>query len=347
MRSPNGSGASAAARRWCSARSRRARATRRSISIRTATSITSSPPTPSAWGSISMSITSPSPPTANSTAGAIRRLKPAEFGQIAGRAGRHMRDGTFGATGPLPAVRRGTGRGARETIASIRSRCCNGATPISISSIEALAARSTRAAGRSASTRAPHRRGPDGARSRGARRRPCGAMPRRAPISRDSGTSARFPIIARRRRPPMPSSCSPSIGFVVRARTHSRRLVREADRRLDRIDGDIDTLSARLAQVRTWTFIANRSGWLDDPEHWQSVARQVEDSLSDALHERLTQRFVDRRTSVLMRRLRENAMLEAEITTAGDVLVEGQHVGQLQGFRFTADPQATAKRRRR
>ena len=111
----------------------------------------------------------------------------------------------------------------------------------------------------------------------------------------------------------------------------------------DRTDGDLDTLSARIAEVRTWTFIANRAGWLRDPEHWQSVTRQVEDKLSDALHERLAQRFVDRRTSVLMRRLRENAMLEAEVTPSGDVLVEGQHVGQLNGFRFTADPAAAGE----
>ncbi|MFL5191955.1 MAG: helicase, partial [Microvirga sp.] len=109
---------------------------------------------------------------------------------------------------------------------------------------------------------------------------------------------------------------------------------------LDRTDGDIDTLSNRIAQVRTWTFVANRPDWLRDPEHWQAVARQVEDKLSDALHERLAQRFIDRRTSVLMRRLRENTMLEAEITTTGDVTVEGQHIGHLHGFHFVPDPQA-------
>ena len=111
----------------------------------------------------------------------------------------------------------------------------------------------------------------------------------------------------------------------------------------DRTDGGLDTLSARIAEIRTWTFIANRAGWLRDPQHWQSVTRQVEDNLSDALHERLAQRFVDRRTSVLMRRLRENAMLEAEVTPSGDVLVAGQHVGQLNGFRFTADPAAVGE----
>ncbi|MCX5514218.1 helicase [Kaistia algarum] len=108
----------------------------------------------------------------------------------------------------------------------------------------------------------------------------------------------------------------------------------------DRTDGDIDTLANRIAHIRTWTFAANRPNWLSDPRHWQERTRAIEDRLSDALHERLTQRFVDRRTSVLMKRLRENAMLEADITTSGDVLVEGQHVGSLQGFRFTPDPKA-------
>ena len=81
----------------------------------------------------------------------------------------------------------------------------------------------------------------------------------------------------------------------------------------DRTEGDIDTLSNRIAHIRTWTFAANRPDWLHH-EHWQGITRGVEDRLSDALHERLSQRFVDRRTSVLMRRLRENTMLETEIT---------------------------------
>lgn len=112
----------------------------------------------------------------------------------------------------------------------------------------------------------------------------------------------------------------------------------EQVRRADRTDGEIDTLSARIAQIRTWTYVSNRPGWLADPTHWQEKTREIEDRLSDALHERLTKRFVDRRTSVLMRRLRENAMLEAEISVNGDVFVEGHHVGQLAGFRFTPVP---------
>ena len=108
----------------------------------------------------------------------------------------------------------------------------------------------------------------------------------------------------------------------------------------DRTDGDIDTLSTRIAHIRTWTFAANRPDWLADPEHWQGVTRAIEDRLSDALHERLAERFVDRRTSVLMRRLRENTMLETEITKTGEVVVEGHTIGRLDGFRFAPDTTA-------
>ena len=108
----------------------------------------------------------------------------------------------------------------------------------------------------------------------------------------------------------------------------------------DRTDGDIDTLSNRIAHVRTWTFVANRPDWLADPEHWQAVARSVEDKLSDAMHERLIERFVDRRTSVLMRRLRENTTLETEIKKTGEVVVEGHEIGRLDGFTFVADASA-------
>jgi ATP-dependent RNA helicase SUPV3L1/SUV3 len=108
----------------------------------------------------------------------------------------------------------------------------------------------------------------------------------------------------------------------------------------DRTDGGIDTLSNRIAHVRTWTFIANRPDWLADPEHWQGVTRAIEDKLSDALHERLAERFVDRRTSVLMRRLRENTMLETEIGKTGEVTVEGHVIGRLDGFMFAPDASA-------
>ena len=108
----------------------------------------------------------------------------------------------------------------------------------------------------------------------------------------------------------------------------------------DRTDGDIDTLANRIAHIRTWTFVSNRVDWLADPEHWQERTRAIEDSLSDALHEQLTQRFVDRRTSALMKGLKEKDELYAEIAEDGAVHVEKHFVGRLQGFRFFPDAQA-------
>ena len=112
-------------------------------------------------------------------------------------------------------------------------------------------------------------------------------------------------------------------------------------KRIDRVEGDIDTLSKRLAFIRTWTYVAQRSGWTNDENHWRSQTRAVEDRLSDALHERLTQRFVDRRTSVLLRRLKQKEALLAEVNDKGEVTVEGEFVGRLEGFRFSQDKSAS------
>ncbi|MBT0958723.1 disulfide oxidoreductase [Alphaproteobacteria bacterium KMM 3653] len=114
-------------------------------------------------------------------------------------------------------------------------------------------------------------------------------------------------------------------------------------RRLDRVDGDIDALSKRLAYIRTWTYVAQRNGWVDDESHWREESRAVEDRLSDALHGALTQRFVDRRTSVLLRRLNQKERLVAEVNDKGEITVEGQHIGRLDGFRFSQDASASAE----
>ncbi|WP_300061740.1 DEAD/DEAH box helicase [uncultured Roseobacter sp.] len=111
--------------------------------------------------------------------------------------------------------------------------------------------------------------------------------------------------------------------------------------RIDRTDGDIDALSKRLAFIRTWTYVAQRKGWTADEIHWREEARSVEDRLSDALHERLTQRFVDRRTSVLLRRLGQKEAMVADVSNTGEVTVEGEFVGRLEGFRFSQDKSAT------
>jgi ATP-dependent RNA helicase SUPV3L1/SUV3 len=116
--------------------------------------------------------------------------------------------------------------------------------------------------------------------------------------------------------------------------------------RIDRTDGDIDALSKRLAYIRTWTYVAHRGAWLADADHWRDATRAVEDRLSDALHVQLTQRFVDRRTSVLMRRLKQRESLVATVTEEGEVTIDEQFVGRLEGFRFRLDPSADADQAR-
>lgn len=114
-----------------------------------------------------------------------------------------------------------------------------------------------------------------------------------------------------------------------------------AIRRIDKTEGDIDTLSRRLAHIRTWTYVTQRKNWVADESHWRDETRAVEDRLSDALHAALTQRFVDRRTSVLLRRLKQKEALVAEVNDKGEVSVEGEYAGKLEGFRFKQDASTT------
>ncbi len=114
-------------------------------------------------------------------------------------------------------------------------------------------------------------------------------------------------------------------------------------RRIDRVDGGIDALSKRLAFIRTWTYVAQRNGWTSDESHWREETRAVEDRLSDALHGALTQAFVDRRTSVLLRRLKQKESLVAEVNDKGEVTVEGEFVGRIEGFRFRQDSTQNAE----
>lgn len=109
---------------------------------------------------------------------------------------------------------------------------------------------------------------------------------------------------------------------------------------VDHTDGAIDTLSSRLAYVRTWTFIANKISWLGDAMHWQERTRAVEDRLSDALHERLTQKFVDRRTRALMHGLGRKDSMDVKIGSDGKVTADGHYIGQLDGLKFTLDGSA-------
>ncbi len=274
-----------------------------------------------------------------------RRLNPAEYGQIAGRAGRHIRDGTFGTTGRCPAFEPELAEALEnhrfDTVPMLQWRN----SELDFTSIAGLQASLDREPGEPGLTRAPLAEDV----------LVLDILARDPGVQKNTKTKADIMRLWDACQVPDYRKVSPAahgdlvltlFNFIIRGRYVPDDWFQRQLSMLDRTDGDIDTLSARIAQVRTFNYIANRPDWLNDTEHWQNVTRQVEDSLSDALHERLAHRFVDRRTSVLMRRLRENAMLEAEITPGGDVVVEGQHVGVLQGFRFTPDPQAEGEAQR-
>ncbi|MDG4883655.1 helicase-related protein [Mesorhizobium sp. WSM4884] len=268
-----------------------------------------------------------------------RNLTAAELGQIAGRAGRHLRDGTFGVTGQVDPfeedlVKKIEGHDF-DPVKVLQWRTAD----FDFTSLDALK--------RSTETNAPV----EGL----TRALPAVDAQALDHLSRDPDIRAlatgrnRVALLweacalpdYRKIAPAQHADLIASIYMDLARHGHvDENYMAEQVRRADTTDGDIDTLSHRIAQIRTWTFVSNRPGWLADQLHWQEKTREIEDRLSDALHERLTKRFVDRRTSVLMRRLRENTMPEAEISPTGTVLVEGHHVGELQGFRFTADQSA-------
>ncbi len=107
--------------------------------------------------------------------------------------------------------------------------------------------------------------------------------------------------------------------------------------RLDRADGDIHALMDRIAAVRIWTYLAHRGTWMNDAVGWQDRTRQVEDRLSDALHEKLTKQFVDSRTAHLVKRLRGDDLMRADVSDKGLVEVDGHALGRLEGLSFRAE----------
>jgi ATP-dependent RNA helicase SUPV3L1/SUV3 len=266
----------------------------------------------------------------------FRRLNPAEFAQIAGRAGRHSRDGSFGTTGrcePFDAeLVHALESHSFETLKVMQWRN----SELDFSSLGALAASLATTPTLAGLTRAPV--GDDilvfehAARDAEIRDLAAGraAIARlwevcQIPDYRKISPAAHAELVAT------------LYGFLLKEGKISDDWFARQVAQADHVEGDIDTLSTRIAHIRTWTFAANRLDWLGDPDHWQGVTRAIEDRLSDALHERLAERFVDRRTSVLMRRMRENTMLETEITKTGEVVVEGHTIGRLDGFRFAPD----------
>ncbi|MBV8747544.1 MAG: helicase, partial [Xanthobacteraceae bacterium] len=268
-----------------------------------------------------------------------RKLNPIEFAQIAGRAGRATRDGTFGSTGRCPPFE-------HELVQALEAHAFDPvrvlqwrSNDLDFSSIGALTASLTTNPTLPGLTRAPMAEDivvlEHASRDEDIR----GIATTRAAIER-LWEVCQVPDYRKISPAAHAELVTTLYGFLMRDGKVPDDWFSLQIAQADRTDGGIDTLSTRIAHIRTWTFAANRPDWLGDPEHWQGVARAVEDKLSDALHERLAERFVDRRTSVLMRRLKENAMLETEISKTGDVIVEGHVIGRLEGFRFAPDASA-------
>ena len=265
-----------------------------------------------------------------------RMLSPGEVGQIAGRAGRHMNDGTFGTTaahGPLPTELIESVEAHRfDPVKKIfwRSRDLNFGSP-------KLLLRSL--------GHGPRR--PELSRAREAEDQAALAA-----LAKDETVAARASNPGAVRllwdvcqipdfRKIMPDHHAAFLSQVYLHLTDTLgRLpedwVGEQVDRLDNVSGDIDALTGRLADIRIWTYISHRSDWLADPIHWQGLAGAIEDRLSDALHDRLTLRFVDRRAASIDRKKGAGKQLLSAVTATGDVIVEGQSVGRMEGVEFVA-----------
>ncbi|HSV29311.1 MAG TPA: DEAD/DEAH box helicase, partial [Candidatus Omnitrophota bacterium] len=258
-----------------------------------------------------------------------RELEPAEIAQIAGRAGRHMNDGTFGTTADVGGI-------SDEVVEAVENH--------HFAPLKALSWRNSdlRFATVSALIGSLDRPPPG----------PGLIRAREADDQIALATLAHDPEILKLANHPervrlLWDVCQIPDFRKVMAEAHTRLLSQVFRHltgpgrrlptdwlaghveRLDRTDGDLDTIIGRIANIRTWTYVSHRADWVVDPAHWQGLTRAIEDKLSDALHERLTQRFIDRRTAVLVRRMRDDGELLSAVARSGDVLVEGHYVGRL------------------
>jgi ATP-dependent RNA helicase SUPV3L1/SUV3 len=273
---------------------------------------------------------------------AWRDLRPDEIAQIAGRAGRFTRDGQFGETGECEPFDEEIVERVEahefETIEAVQWR----SDALKFDTVESLVASLERPPDRSGLLRVRGaddelvlRRALDDAdllervRAPGDVQRLWEAcqLPDFRKVSKDEHVQIALRIA----------------GYILapNGRVPSQWIGAEISK-LDSTAGDLDLLQSRLAHIRTWTYAASRADWLEDAEDWRMKTREVEDKLSDALHEALTQRFIDRRTSALLKGLKREDALLAGISEEGEVTVEGHFVGQLEGLDFKPDPRASS-----
>jgi len=269
-----------------------------------------------------------------------RRLRADELAQIAGRAGRYITDGTFGETGDCEAIEAETVERVEahtfEPLETLEWRTAE----ISFASLDGLIASLDvqppagvlrRARGSSDEETFKRLAAKDWVRER----------VRGGPQVRRLWEACQLPDF---RKVTLDEHVRLVDGIAEHLLSRRGRIPEEwiATRieALTRTDGDLDALQARLAHIRTWAYAATRPDWIINAPEWSARTKAVENTLSDTLHERLTQRFIDRRTSALLKGLKREDALLAGVNAVGEVTVEGHHVGRLIGLSFVADPRA-------
>ena len=276
---------------------------------------------------------------------AQRRLNAAEIAQIAGRAGRHMSAGTFGTTaeeGPLdPAIVEAVQSHRFDPLTRLNWRNSR----LRFDSIDTLLQSLDEPPSLPGLVPAPEADDQRALRSL-ARQREVTALVRHPGAVRLLWEVCQIPDF---RKVMSDSHARLLMQCFVHLAGPDERLptawIARQMQGLDQIDGDIDSLMARIAHVRTWTYIAHRGDWVEAAAEWQERARGIEDRLSDALHDRITQRFVDRRSAFLVRRLGAEGATGASVSPKGEVTVDGAYVGRLEGLRFVPDASDGAEMR--
>lgn len=273
-----------------------------------------------------------------------RRLSSPEIGQIAGRAGRHMRDGTFGTTQDIggldprtveavenhdfPALRQLRWRSADLDLDSLdgllESLDAPPPAPCLLRTGSALDHVSLKVLARRPAVR-------ERATTPGRVRLLWSVC--QIPDFRKTLTDAHLQLL------------DTVFGHLADRGRLPTDWVADQVARLDRTDGDIDSLIARLAHIRTWTYVAHHADWLRDALHWQERTRAVEDALSDALHDRLTQRFIDRRARALLKGLLDGEQL-GSVEDDGVIVVDGHPVGRIDGLRYVIETTGADAERR-
>ena len=280
----------------------------------------------------------------------MRRLLPAEMAQIAGRAGRHQRDGTFGTLG-------GQNRGSatpeftEEEVYAIEEHRFAPLTHLFWREPEPrFDSLGTLIADLEASPNDPvlrlAREAIDLATLKRLAEEPLGQTIRGPGNVRRFWEACSLPDF-RQRGPDVHARFVARLWQDLRGGYLGADYVAARISELDNMSGDIDTLQGRIAAIRSWAYICQRPDWVLARDEMASRARAVEAKLSDALHARLTERFVNRRTAILMKSLGENPdLLPIELAEDGAVSVEGEPMGTIEGLRFTVDPSARHEDRR-